>query len=86
MGGELGHSKQRPYHGYAREFSFAVIYFAGGALGWSRARALATNLAKRWARVKMRSDWRRRMASLGIKSPPMPRAAAPARMKFAAVC
>src|SRR5271155_3653937 len=30
--------------------------------------------------------WRRRMASLGISSLPMPRAVAPARMKFAAVC
>jgi hypothetical protein len=47
MRGKLGRSKQRRYHGCARDFSFAVIYFAGGEVGWSRARALATNLAKR---------------------------------------
>ena len=86
MRGKLGRSKQRPYHGCALEFWFAVIYFAGDEAGCSMARALVTYLAKRWARVKMRSDWRRRMASLGISSPPMPSAVAPARMKFAAVC
>src|SRR5271170_394563 len=65
---------------------FGAGYVAWGGDWWSRARALVTNLAKRWARVKMRSAWRRRMASLGISSLPMPRAVAPARMKFAAVC
>src|SRR5271168_2024055 len=78
--------KQRPCLAVRADRYLLGFILLGGDVGWSRARASATNLAKRWARVKMRSDWRRRMASLGISSPPMPRAEAPARMKFAAVC
>lgn len=49
-------------------------------------RASFTSLEKRRASSRIRSDWRRSIASVGINSVPTPIAVAPANMKPAAVC